>query len=133
LARKSAYSENLVASGPVYQSMSVEGAKIRVKFTETGGGLTLGGPPASYVSPKNDVSGEKTLLGFQVAAADGIWVEASAEINGDSVLVWSESVLHPVHVSYAWANYPRVNLYNKEGLPAVPFRSDDLPDFLKTK
>ncbi|MEI6337940.1 MAG: hypothetical protein WCQ57_05070 [Verrucomicrobiota bacterium] len=133
LARKKVYGEQLVASGPLYGSMKVEGAKIRVSFTETGGGLTLGGPPLPYRKPKEDPSTEKALLGFQVCAADGVWTPASAEISGQSVVVWNDSVSHPLHVSYAWGNYPKANLYNKEDLPAAPFRTDDLPDFLKGK
>ena len=133
LARNSVYGEDLVASGPVFQSMKIEGSKIRVTFSDTGGGLVLGGPPPSYRKPNEDPSSEKSLLGFQICGADGVWGPATAEIDGKSVLVSSDAVPHPVQASYAHANYPKANLYNKEGLPAAPFRTDDLPDFLKSK
>jgi len=133
LAKKLVYGENLVAMGPVFKSMKVEGDKIRVEFSDCGQGLAIGGPPSPYLSTKNDFSNEKTVLGFQLSGADGVWHPAVAEIQGGSVLVWSDAVKDPKNVSYAWDNYPRVNLYNKEGLPAAPFRSDDLPAFLQAK
>ena len=65
------------------------------------------------------------LIGFFVAGEDRKWVGAEAKIEGDSVVVSSAQVAKPVAVRYGWANSPRCNLYNKEGLPASPFRTDD--------
>jgi len=124
LARHQVYGEELAASGPLYHGYQVEaGGKIRVRFTETGGGLTPGRQPwcAAGVKPFPT----DRLTGFFVAGADRKWVEAGAEIDGDSVVVSSPQVPEPHAVRYDWANSPRGNLYNKAGLPAAPFRTDD--------
>jgi sialate O-acetylesterase len=124
-ARKLAYGEKLIASGPLFQSFKIEGAKIRVNFTEVGGGLKPGEQPwrARGVQPFPT----DKLIGFFVAGEDRAWVEADAKLEGNSVLVSSSQVAKPVAVRYGWANSPRCNLYNKEGLPASPFRTDDWP------
>ncbi len=107
-----AYHENIVYSGPVYQTASVEGNKIILSFSHTGGGLVT-----------ND--GEE-LGEFALAGADKKFVWAKAKIEGDKVVVWSEEVSAPLFVRYAWADNPvNPNLYNKEGLPASPFRTDN--------
>jgi sialate O-acetylesterase len=54
-------------------------------------------------------------------------VPAQAEVRGDTIVVWAEGVEKPVAVRYGWKNYPEVNLFNKNGLPATPFRTDDFP------
>lgn len=111
VAQKVAYGENLVYSGPLYQSASVEGNKIIISFTNTGSGLTT-----------ND--GED-LSEFFIAGADKVFVRARAKIEGDKVIVWSNEISAPLYVRYAWADSPPYpNLYNKEGLPASPFRTD---------
>jgi sialate O-acetylesterase len=112
-ARKVAYGEDLVYSGPTYQSMSVENGKIRLKFKNVGGGMIA--------------KGGETLKGFAIAGNDKKFVWADAKIDGDSVLVWSDQVPAPASVRYAWANNPVCNLYNQEGLPASPFRTDTWP------
>jgi sialate O-acetylesterase len=109
-ARAVAYGEKIVHSGPVYQSMKIEGDKVILSFKHAGGGLEARG-------------GE--LKGFIIAGDDKVWREAKAEIKGDRVIVSSPEVAKPVAVRYAWAKYPTCNLYNKEGLPATPFRTDD--------
>ena len=110
-ARKLAYEENIVYSGPLYQSSKVESNKIIVTFNHTGGGLIT-----------ND--GEE-LSEFAIAGADKKFVWAKAKIEGDKVVVWSDEVINPLYVRYAWADSPPYpNLYNKEGLPASPFRTD---------
>jgi sialate O-acetylesterase len=109
-ARKVAYGENGVHSGPIYDKMTVENGKIRVSFRETGGGLRVDGP---------------TLNEFVIAGADGKFVGAQARLDGNTVLVWRPDVPNPVAVRYAWANNPdKANLFNREGLPAAPFRTD---------
>lgn len=110
-ARKVAYGENLVASGPLYQSAKVEGDKIVITFSNTGSGLV-----------SND--GEP-LSEFAIAGANKKFVWANAKIEGNRVVVWSKDVPAPLYVRYAWADNPdNPNLYNAEGLPASPFRTD---------
>ena len=125
LARREAYGEKLAASGPLYRDFAVEGTKIRIRFRETGSGLTAGQAPwrAAGVAPLPT----DRLVGFFIAGADRKWVEAEAKIEGESVLVSSPAVSQPAAVRYGWANSPRCNLYNREGLPASPFRTDDWP------
>jgi sialate O-acetylesterase len=111
-AQKIAYGENVVYSGPLYQSQQIDGNKISVSFTNTGSGLIT-----------ND--GED-LSEFVIAGADKKFVPAKAKIEGDKVVVWSNEVSNPMYVRYAWADSPPYpNLYNKEGLPASPFRTDN--------
>jgi sialate O-acetylesterase len=110
-AAKVAYGESLVASGPVFQSMTIEGTGIRIRFSDIGSGLSIKGDSAD-------------LSGFEIAGADGKFSWARARIDGDSVLVSSEPIREPVAVRYDWRNTPDGNLYNKEGLPAIPFRTD---------
>jgi sialate O-acetylesterase len=125
LARKIAYKETVQAFGPLYDSFSVTGNKITIKFKEVGSGLTIGTSPwrPDGVAPWPT----DHLVGFVIAGADKKWVVADAQIVGDTVEVTSAQVPQPVAVRYGWANSPDVNLYNKEGLPAAPFRTDDWP------
>lgn len=111
-AEKIAYGEkDLVYSGPIYQSSSVDGNKITISFTNTGSGLIT-----------ND---DEELNQFAIAGADKKFVWAKAKIEGDKVVVWNDEVPHPMYVRYAWSDNPDgANLYNKEGLPASPFRTD---------
>lgn len=110
-AEKIAYGENIVYSGPIYQSAKVDGNKIIISFSNVGTGLIA-----------ND--GEE-LSQFAIAGADRKFVWAKAKIAGDQVVVWNDDVPNPMYVRYAWADNPDgANLYNKEGLPASPFRTD---------
>jgi sialate O-acetylesterase len=106
------YDRAVVYSGPLYDGMKVEGDRIRVSFKHVGGGL--------------EARGGK-LAGFAVAGADRKFVWAEAEIDGETVVVRHPLVPAPVAVRYAWADNPEATLYNKEGLPASPFRTDDWP------
>lgn len=101
--------KDIVASGPALHSMKVEGGKIRVEFEDAGGGLII--------------KGDK-LLGFAIAGDDKKWAWAEAKLAGNSALVWSDQVPQPKYVRYGWADFPDVSLYNKAGLPAVPFSSE---------
>ena len=123
LARRDVYGEKIVASGPLYKGFATEDASIRVKFRETGRGLMAGQAPwrPANVEPLP----ADQVIGFYIAGDDHRWYEANAAIDGDSVLVSSGQVARPVAVRYGWANSPRCNLYNKDGLPASPFRTDD--------
>jgi sialate O-acetylesterase len=108
-ARALAYDEKIEYSGPLYQAMTVTGDKIAVSFTHAGGGL---------------VAKDGDLKGFTIAGADGKFVPAKAEIKGSNIIVSAAGVAAPQAVRFGWANTPEVNLYNKEGIPASPFRTD---------
>ena len=111
VARKVAYGEDVAAAGPVYDRMRTEGDSIRIYFKNAQNGL----------SSKKDAA----LGGFAIAGADQRFVWAKAVLDGESVVVWSEEVSHPVAVRYGWADYlPDLNLSNSAGLPAAPFRTD---------
>ncbi len=107
------YGKRLVYSGPLYKSMEIKGNEIILSFKHVGGGLVAGG--------------DGPLKGFAIAGADRKFVWADAKIDDDKVVVGSGEVSEPVAVRYAWADNPVCNLYNKEGLPASPFRTDDWP------
>ena len=114
-ARKIIYNEDIVHFGPIYQSFKKEGNKIIISFDHTGSGLIT-----------ND--GEE-LSEFAIAGADKKFVWAKAKIEGNTVVVWNDTVPDPLYVRYAWADNPvNPNLYNKEGLPASPFRTDNTPN-----
>jgi sialate O-acetylesterase len=104
--------------------MSVEGNQVRIKFDNVGGGLAIAAAPSTQPGVPQ-AEPESELKGFSIAGEDKRFVWADAKIDGDSVIVWSDKVEKPVAVRYAWANNPECNLYNKEGLPASPFRTDD--------
>ncbi len=125
LARHIAYGENVVCSGPLYSSMKVDGTGIQISFRPDtiGGGLVIGRSP--WKDPKATAMPSTTeLQGFMIAGDDRKWVEAQATIAGDTVLVSSPQVTRPTAVRYAWAQSPTANLYNKDSLPASPFRTD---------
>jgi sialate O-acetylesterase len=106
-ARKVAYGQDVVHSGPMYKELNVADGKARVTFDHVGGGL----------------KSEGAVKGFEVAGADGKFVPAVAVIKGAEVVVSADGVSEPTAVRYNWAAFPDGNLYNAEGLPAVPFRS----------
>jgi sialate O-acetylesterase len=110
-AGKVAYGDDaVVSSGPIYQSMKIDANKIVITFTQTGSGLVARGGG---------------LGGFTIAGPDKRFVWANAKIENGRVVVWSDSVTNPVAARYAWADNPEgANLYNAEGLPASPFRTD---------
>ncbi len=112
-ARKLAYGEAILASGPTYRSVSFSGGKATVTFTDVGQGLEARGGD---------------LKGFSICGADGKFVWADAKIVGkDKVELSSGAVKQPTAVRFGWANFPVVNLWNKDGLPAHPFRTDSFP------
>ncbi len=110
-ALRLAYHENLVYSGPIFQSAKVEGSKMVVSFSHTGSGLiTIDGEPPGELA---------------IAGDDKKFVWAKTKIEGDKLVVWSDEVQSPLYVRYAWSDNPvNPNLFNKEGLPASPFRTD---------
>ncbi|UMQ42313.1 sialate O-acetylesterase [Chryseobacterium sp. Y16C] len=104
-AMKLAYGKNIVADGPVYQSMKSNGNKIVLTFK----------------SGTDDFTPVAELKGFAIKNADGNWSWAKAKIEGKTIVVWNDSVTNPVAVRYDWADNPDGNLKNKTGLPASPF------------
>ena len=109
-ARALAYHEKIEYSGPLYKSFEVKGNTIEVSFTHNGKGL---------------MAKDGDLKGFTISADGKNFVTATAEIKGDKVIVYSTAVTSPKAVRYGWADFPRVNLYNMEGFPASPFRTDE--------
>jgi sialate O-acetylesterase len=125
------WNKGVVDSGPLYDGMKVDGNSIRVHFKSVGDGLVIGAPPSTKLGEKNDTPGVPAtqpadhLIGFEIAGADKKFVFADAAIDDESVVVHSDSVPNPVAVRYAWASLPKdCNLYNKNRLPASPFRTD---------
>ena len=108
-ARALAYGEKIEYSGPLYESMKVENGKIILHFRHTGSGL---------------VAKDGPLKGFTIAGKDKTFVPAKAEIQGNTVVVSADGIADPIAVRYGWDNVPDVNLFNLEGLPASPFRTD---------
>jgi sialate O-acetylesterase len=114
-ARGIAYGERIEYSGPIYKSMEIMRDTIVLHFDHVGKGL---------------VAKDGPLTGFAVAGADGKFVWADAAIVGNTVVVSSKDVPRPLNVRYGWADCPVVNLWNKNGLPASPFRTDRSPSDL---
>ncbi len=112
VARAATYHQPVAASGPVMSGSTVEKNVVRVRFDYAEGGLMV----LSGASPS----------GFEIAGPDGKFFPATAVMNHDAVLVSSPEVPSPAYVRYAWANNPSVNLCNDAGLPAAPFRTDQL-------
>ena len=108
-ARALAYGEAIEYSGPLYESMTVNGDRVTLHFAHVGGGLEARGG---------------ALKGFVVAGANQAFTNAEASVEGNAVVVHNAAVTAPVAVRYGYVNVPDVNLYNKEGLPASPFRTD---------
>lgn len=111
------YGRDIPYSGPIYESMKVEGDKIRLNFKHTEGGLAA--------------RGGGDLAGFAVAGQDRRFRWAKPEIEGDAVVVGSPEVPLPVAARYGWDDNPVCNLFNGAGLPASPFRTDDWPDAVR--
>jgi sialate O-acetylesterase len=109
IARALTYGEKIEYSGPVYDSMKIEGSTIRIKFTHTGAGLLA----------KNG-----DLKTFEIAGEDSKFVPATAKIDGDGIIVTAADITSPTAVRYAWNRWPEgANLFNIDGLPAAPFRT----------
>ena len=113
-AQALAYGEKVEYLGPVYKSAKFDAGSAVLSFEHVGGGLVAKGGD---------------LVGFAVAGADGMFHPAKATIKGDTVVAVSEQVAEPKAVRYGWVNFakPTLNLFNKDGLPATPFRTDDAP------
>ena len=120
LVRRNVYHENIVARGPIFKNASVAGSTIRVTFDTGGDGLT------------NSATG--AIRGFAIAGEHGAYRFANATIEGDTVILQCPQVRSPKTVRYAWAGVPDSNLVNHSGLPAAPFRTDNLsPDNIEVQ
>ncbi len=108
-ARALSYGEKVEYSGPLFTRLSIEKNRAVLSFTHVGGGLMAKG---------------EALQGFTLAGADGKFLAATAAIEGATVVVTSEKIPNPTAVRYGWAMVPEGNLFNREDLPAVPFRTD---------
>jgi sialate O-acetylesterase len=114
-ARALSYGERVEYSGPVFKNLKVEGNRAVISFTHLGEGLVAQGD---------------SLKGFTMADASGKLIPAHALIEGSTVVVTSEKITKPVAVRYGWAMVPDGNLFNREGLPAAPFRTDTPADLI---
>lgn len=112
-ALRVAYGQDVLDSGPTYAGMETGDAAIRISFENIGAGLAT--------------VGDERPAGFSIAGSDRVFHWADASIDGDAVVVRSDTVHHPKAVRYAWASNPTCNLTNDSGLPAPPFRTDDWP------
>jgi len=108
-ARALSYGEQIEYSGPVFDRMNVVGDRVVVSFKHIGSGLEARGG---------------ALRGFTIAGAEGKFIPTKAVIEGANVIARSETITSPVAIRYGWGKLPDVNLFNREGLPAVPFRTD---------
>lgn len=123
-------------SGPTYAGMKVEEDKVVLSFKDADKGLVAKPLAATYdvktltkeTAPLVRNSPQSELEGFAICGEDKKWLWASAKIEGDTVVVWSEAVKAPVAVRYGWADNPTCNLYNGAGFPASPFRTDEFPE-----
>ena len=112
-ALKLAYNMNVVSSGPTYKSIVLRENKAEISFENIGSGLFTNNK-FGYISE------------FAIAGDDKKFVWAKAYIEGNKVIVYNDKIHNPVAVRYAWSSNPsQSNLYNKEGLPAAPFRTDE--------
>lgn len=110
-AQKVAYQEDIVYSGPSFKSAKIEGNKIRISFGNIGSGLMI---KDKY----------RNVGGFAIAGVDKKFAWARAWQEGNEIVLMSDEIKSPIYVRYNWENTPDGNLFNKEGLPATPFRTD---------
>ena len=140
MALAKTYGMKVSCLSPLYKSMQVQGNTIRVQFNNTDGGLVAKPLPSTWqpdstipeTIPLGLPSPGSEVQGFAICGKDRQWQWAKARIDGESVVVWSDSVADPVAVRYAWANNPTCNLWNGAGFPAASFRTDDFPIWSRT-
>lgn len=136
LALANDYGKKIIANGPRFSGCTINGNSVRIKFSDVAGGLKVI-PSGDYAPERYGKDGMDSelvrkaesgiLTGFQIAGADKVWHWADATISGSEVIVSSPEVPHPLAVRYGWGANPVCNLFNSEGLPAWPFRTDDWP------
>jgi len=125
-ARRVAYGEKVDDSGPVFDKMEIQGNKVILSFTHTANGLVIGQPP--HPIPGELPISTKELQGFTISGADKKFAYAHAEIEDGKVVLSSFEVQKPAAVRYAFSNSTSANLYNTDGLPCLPFRTDNWAD-----
>lgn len=139
VARALVYGEKIPYSGPLYARLTVDGRQAVLGFQHVGSGLTArrmvleeiitdrktGQQGGALHVAADQSAGDAPLAGFTLAGQDQKFYPAQAEIRGDQVVVTCPQVDKPVAVRYGWADYPTGNLFNREGFPASPFRTDD--------
>lgn len=119
IALKNVYKKDIVCLGPTFKSMEIKGNKIIISFDNIGSGLSI--------SDKYDY-----LKGFEIAGANKVFYYATAYIENNKVIIYNENVVDPVAVHFGWADDASDdNLYNKEGFPAGPFRTDNWKNITK--
>ncbi len=111
-ALASHYKQPIEPCGPIFATMVKKGEHMILSFDHLGSGLIVKGSHGK-------------LKGFTIAGKDKKFFNADAELENNKVIVWSNQVKNPVAVRYGWADNPECNLYNKEQLPASPFRTDN--------
>jgi len=117
-ARSIAYGEPIEYSGPIFKGKDLKGNKIVLHFDHVGEGLEARGG---------------NLKGFSICGEDHRFYWGRATIEGDTVVVTNPEIAEPIAVRYGWADFPVVNLWNKNGLPASPFRTDNFPGITQPK
>ena len=123
LALAKLYGKDVVASGPLYKEQKIEGNKIRIFFDYAEGGLIAG--TKDGLNPVKEVNSD-TIEWFAIAGEDKKWYWANAKIEKNTVVVFCDKVQFPVAVRYAYVMNPEgAKLYNKAGIPASPFRTDE--------
>jgi len=111
-ALQDVYKQPVIGHSPDVKSQQINGSSVTLEFEHVGGGLMMRGD---------------TLTGFTICGSDKNFVPAEATLEGDRVIVRSPNVANPVAVRFGWSDLPSGNLFNKEGFPATPFRTDDFP------
>ena len=124
VARHLAYGHDVVFSGPLYDRMEKAPGVIVVRFKYAERGLMIGMPSPEHAAAQPAPAGT-ALVGFEIAGPDKKFVPADAKIEGSTLVVSHPGITDPVAVRYGWADNPKVNLYNQDGLPASPFRTDN--------
>ncbi len=111
IALNNLYNKKMVCSGPIYKAMKIKGNQIILSFENLGSGL--------FTTGKNGY-----IKGFEIAAADSVFHFAKAIIKGNTIVLSSEKVSNPIAANFSWiGDATACNLFNKEGFPAVPFRT----------
>jgi sialate O-acetylesterase len=131
LAAHMVYGKQVACFAPMFKGIAHEGDALRLSFSPADGGqTTIAGADQLRLSFSHADGGLTTkdgapIQGFAIAGQDRKFVWAEARIVGEQVVVSSPAVKEPVAVRYAWANHPVISLFNKQGLPLAPFRTDD--------
>ena len=132
------YARNVVADAPEFDRMKIERHRARLFFRHSAGGLVAPALPAEHVlrympdftpttAPLVPPLADTPVHGFAICGEDRVWHWAHAEIDGDTITISSGGVEKPVAVRYAWADNPTCNVFGGDGLPLMPFRTDEFP------